>query len=130
MDAALDMLTRRTKEGVALIVRTNRLDLAERFGRLIVVSQGEPVFAGTCDAVRQLFGPSELLVQTKDASTVRCMVDPLAVSVRVVRGGLVVSTAKGQETAAKLLTQGYGSVKAVVVREPTLTESVLSLIFR
>ena len=55
------------------------------------------------------------------------MIEPLAVSVKVVRGGMIVSAAKGQETVAKLLTEGYGSVRSVVLREPTLEEAVLSL---
>jgi ABC-type multidrug transport system ATPase subunit len=127
LDSTWDLLSRRLKEGMGLIVLTNRLDIAGSLGRLIVVSNLSPVFAGTCEEARERHGPSELLVETKDSSTIKSMVEPMAVSVKVVRGGLIVSAGKGQETAAKLLTEGYGSVRSVVLKEPTLEEAVLSL---
>ena len=127
LDSTLELCSRRLTGGLGLIVLTNRLDIANALGRIVVMSNLSPVFAGTCDEARELHGPSELLVETKDSSTIRSMIEPLAVSVKVVRGGMIVSAAKGQETVAKLLTEGYGSVRSVVLREPTLEEAVLSL---
>jgi ABC-type uncharacterized transport system ATPase subunit len=118
------------KEGTAFMVRTNRLGIAEALGRIVVVASDEPLYAGTCDECRILHGPTELLVETDDPSTSRTMVEPFAVSVKIVRGGLIVTSNKGQALAARLLTEGYGSVRAVVIKEPTLREAVLGLTVR
>jgi ABC-type multidrug transport system ATPase subunit len=112
----------------AFVVATGRPDVAEALGQMLVLSNGTPVFVGrTSDLVRAA-GPVEVLVETDDPSTVRSMVEPLAVSVKAVAGGLVVRTERGQETAAKLLTQGYGSVRALVVREATVAEALARLV--
>jgi hypothetical protein len=58
---------------------------------------------------------------------VRALVAPFEVSVRDTDDGVVMQASEGQQLAAKLLLEGYGDVKLVVLRSPTLEEALLSL---
>jgi hypothetical protein len=55
------------------------------------------------------------------------MVEPFVTSVRVSGRRLVMQAEDGQEVAARLLTNGYGLVRSVVVKEPSLEEALIQL---
>ena len=128
LDTAIAALLSHMDEcGGALLAATVRPDTAERLGSLLVLREREPVFAGTVDDLLRHHGPVTIEVETEDESTVLAMAEPLAISIRAEAGRVLIQAEDGQETAAKLLTQGYGVVKSVLVREPSLTEALLSL---
>ncbi|QYK56574.1 MAG: hypothetical protein KF733_03620 [Fimbriimonadaceae bacterium] len=115
-------------QGGASIVQTNLSPVAERTENVIVLKGEEPVFAGHVQELRRRHGNVEVTVETDDPSTVRAVVEPFAVNVTVVAGGVRLQAARGQEMAARLLTHGYGVVKAVIVREPTLDEALRHIV--
>ena len=125
---AIGLLEDQRAQGCAFVVSTNLTTVAQRLGGLIVFSGSSPVYAGTvADLLRTIF-PAEIVIETSDPSTVSSMVEPFSLSVKQVEGGLLIQTDKGQELAAKLLTLGYGQVRTVVVKEPTLAEALLHLV--
>jgi len=123
----LEFVCECVKSGQALLASTNRPDVAERLGSLIVLKDGCPRFAGSVREFLREFRPTELVVETDDPSTVASMADPFVMSIRRDPLGLRMEAAEGQRTAAQLLTAGYGRVKAVVVRDPSLEEALAGL---
>lgn len=111
-------------EGGAALVATHRPEIAERCTGLIVLSEGAPRFAGTPRELLSRSGPTEVVVEGDDLSTVKTMVEPFVVSAKLEGGKLFLSAEDGQALAARLLTHGYGHVRAVVVREPSLAEAL------
>jgi len=127
LESVLEVIFELAGEGKAFLVATNQPSLAQRLGSLIVWRDSEARFAGTARELIRTSRPVELLVETSDASTVATMVEPFAIEVRPTEGGLIITTPDGQDLAARLLTHGYGSVKAVVVREISFTEALLGI---
>lgn len=123
----LELVDQQCQEGRTFLIATGRPDIAEALGNLFVVKDNVPRFAGTCRELIEQTRPAELVVELEDESTVRTMVDPFTVSVKASRGRLDLTAHHGQTLAAHLLTLGYGNVKSVVLREPTLAEALLAL---
>jgi ABC-type uncharacterized transport system ATPase subunit len=116
------------KAGRGFFIATQRPDLVESFGQLVALRAGESVFAGS---VRELIGrsrPSTVHVTTDQPSTVRTMVEPLSVSVKVAPGRLEITAHNAQALAARLLTQGYGDVDSIVIQEPTVADALIELL--
>lgn len=114
-------------EGTAFIIATNRPELAERLGNIIVLQEGQTKYAGTVDELVRSVEPTEIIVEADDLSTVRSMVEPFVTGVRISGRRLVMKAEDGQEVAARLLTQGYGVVHSVVIKEPSLEEALIQL---
>jgi ABC-type multidrug transport system ATPase subunit len=126
-ETAIALLQDQRRDGCAFVVSTNLTTVATSLGNLIVYSGSSPVYAGpVADLIRSTL-PSELVIETDDPSTVATMVEPFALSVRQTEHGLIVQADKGQEIAARLLTLGYGKVRSVLLREPTLAEALRHL---
>jgi ABC-type uncharacterized transport system ATPase subunit len=121
----LALIEKLREEGRCLVAVTSSARLAEHLGQILVFSGGSPRFAGTVDDLIASDDLSEIIVETDDASTVRALVSPFEVGVRETPEGLVLTAPHGQETAARLLKEGYGSVRMVIVRRPTLEEALL-----
>lgn len=128
LPGAMDALATQVHGGCAALVATNRPDIAERIGSLIVLSEGSPRFVGSTKDLMRRSRPSDIEVHTDDGSTVASVAAPLAISVRREPHGITLTAEKGMETAAQLLVQGYGRMKAVVVKEPTIQEMLADLI--
>ncbi len=127
LEPVLEAIFSLASRGAAFLIATNQPSLAQRLGSLIVWRDSEARFAGTAQDLVRAARPVELLIETSDASTVATMVEPFAIEVRPTEGGLIVTAADGQELAARLLTLGYGSVRAVVVRETSFAEALLAV---
>jgi ABC-type sulfate/molybdate transport systems ATPase subunit len=111
----------------AFVVTSNRPDLLERFDLLIVLSSGRVSFAGTPGELVRSTSSSSLTIFTDDQAGVRALVEPFEASVSVSDGHLAIQAKSGQELAASLLLEGYGDVRTVVLRPPTLGEALLAL---
>jgi ABC-type multidrug transport system ATPase subunit len=121
----LALIERQRALGRCLIAVTNSVAVAEKLGQVIIYSKGTPRFAGTTADLIAEDERTEILVETDDPSTVRSLVQPFEVGVKETPDGLILSAPHGQETAARLLKEGYGSVKMVILRQPTLEEALL-----
>lgn len=119
-ETALELVQVGRNDGRAFVISTNLLTIAQSLGWIVLVNGASPVFAGPVADLLRSTEPSELVVETDDPSTVSTMVEPFCISVRQVEGGVLLQADKGQELAAKLLTQGYGRVKAVILKEQSL----------
>lgn len=127
LDDTLDLVEQQAQEGKAFLVVTSRPDIADRLGNIIVFKDSVPRFAGTCRELIEHTSPAEVHVEAEDESTVRTMVEPFTVSIKSAKGSLLLTAHNGQELAARLLTHGYGNVKSVILKEPTLEEAIQSL---
>ena len=127
LESTLEAMFQLADEGSAFMVATNRPDLAERFGKLIVFRDGEPIYAGSVQDLIDSQEPTEIVIETDDLSTVRSMVEPFALGVRASGNKLIVTAEKGQELAARLITHGYGNIETVVIKSPSLEDALLRL---
>jgi ABC-type lipoprotein export system ATPase subunit len=117
----------RHRNDVAFMVVTNRPEIAERMDSLLLLRSRQVRFAGTgADLVRSV-AHQELLVTTERQAAVRALIEPFEVTVSDVEGGLLLRAKEGQEIAAKLLAEGYGDVRFVVCRTPTLADALRNL---
>ena len=127
LNGVFEELFHLAEEGTAFIIATNRPELAERLGNIIVLQEGQTKYAGTVDELVRSVEPTEIIVEADDLSTVRSMVEPFVTGVRISGRRLVMKAEDGQEVAARLLTQGYGVVHSVVIKEPSLEEALIQL---
>ncbi len=127
MESARKLVQSNLEKGGSLIHVTNRVSLAADATTLVVLSNGEPRFAGTPKELIRRYGPVELVVEGDDLSTVKAIAAPFCVTAKLEAGRLILASEQGQALAAKLLTQGYGLVKTVAVREPTLEEALMAI---
>lgn len=116
------------KAGAAFVVSTNLTTVASALGSLIVFQGFSPVYAGSVPDLLRNVAPTELIIESDDPSSIGSMLEPFALFVKQVEGGLLVHSDKGQELAAQLLTRGYGRVKSIVIREPNLAEALAQIV--
>jgi ABC-type multidrug transport system ATPase subunit len=124
----LGLLQLRQAEGQTVCVATNRPDIAARMDVLVVLDRMHVRFAG---------GPSDLLrsamvsrieVHTESHPAVRSLVRPFEVTITESEGVISLEAAEGQEIAAKMLLEGYGDVKFVVLSQPTVEMALRALL--
>lgn len=117
----------RVAAGASSICSTMRPDIAERQENLLLLRKGSIVFAGPVQDFVRRSSPSQLVVEANDPSTVKSLVE--AFDVEVVQSGdrFEISTPNGQEVAAKLLTHGYGSVRIIHMKQPTLADALQAI---
>ncbi|MBS1709436.1 MAG: ATP-binding cassette domain-containing protein [Armatimonadetes bacterium] len=127
LDRVLASVEELSGQGRSFVVVTNNLWLAERLGSLVVLRGCEAVYAGSVGDLVRRGRPSEVTVTTSDPSTAQSMADPFMLSIQKTADGLHLTAHDGQALAARLLTEGYGSVKAVVVKEPAFADVLLEL---
>lgn len=120
--SALHGLHKRLTHGSALVLATNRPELAVHFDHLVVLARSQVRFVGTLEELMREHAEASIEVQTKNQPGVRALVDPFEVSIRQTDTGLIIRAAEAQEIAARLLTEGYGDVKMVIVREPSIQD--------
>jgi ABC-type multidrug transport system ATPase subunit len=124
---ALGLLQARLSSGAIAVIGTNRPDIASRCTKLLVLKRGGVLFSGTPQQLIQRAGPMTLEVETTAKNSARALVDPLDLSVESSKQGLKLQAVDGQALAARLLTEGYGDVRAVVLRAPSFEEALLML---
>jgi len=126
--SVMDYLRRLRTRGVSLVAATNRLELGSEFDGLVVLESGQIRFAGSPEELMRRTESHEFTVSAKDHTGVRALVSPFSVSVQQVGEDLCIRAAEGQELAARLLLEGYGNVRHIVYRVPTVAEALLNLI--
>jgi ABC-type multidrug transport system ATPase subunit len=126
--SALDLMRGQMAEGRTFIVATHRPDLMQELDNLILVSDLNVRFAGSIEDLLRSGPPHTIDVATENDAGVRALVAPFQVSVRPHPDGMRLEAPEGQEIAARLLLDGYGDVKFVVMRPPTIEEALRSLV--
>lgn len=111
--------------GQAVFVSTSRAETAARLGKIVVLKADDPRFAGSVGDLIVQARPDELIVETDEPAAVAAMAAPFTMRVTVLPGELHIQAADGQALAARLLTSGYGHIRSVVVRAPTLEDALL-----
>lgn len=125
--SVLDFIRRQTMQGRSFAVTTNRPELVREFDALIVLRDEQVCFAGSVADLLRSGPPHEIEVATENQPGVRALVSPFEVRIQTTEEGLHLEATEGQEIAARLLLQGYGDVKYVVVRRPTIEEALRAL---
>ena len=125
--AAWEALRRSLGRGAAALVVTDRPETAAQCDAIVVLRDRQVRFAGSADALRRLGPPHELTVTTERQIGVRALVSPFEVRVEETSEGLRMEAKDGQELAVRLLREGYGDVKFLVSRAPTVEEGLLGL---
>jgi ABC-type multidrug transport system ATPase subunit len=127
LDRVLGLLRQRQGEGSSWIVATNRPDIAAATDLVVALRDSEVRFAGTPRELIRAVLPSRLEVATDNMPGVRAIARPFEVQVEQAEGVLRFEAAEGQTLAARLLVEGYGDVRFMVLREPTFAEALLAL---
>ena len=126
--STLDFLRAQMTEGRTFVVATQRPDIIRELDNLIAVSDQQVRFAGTVEDLLRAGPPHTIDVATENAPAVRAIVAPFQVSVKPHPDGMRLEAPEGQEVAARLLLDGYGDVKFVVMRPPTIEEALRALV--
>lgn len=125
--AAWEALRIARSRGAAALIVTDLPATAAACDAVVVLRDRQVRFAGTVDALRHLGPPHELTVTTERQIGVRALVSPFEVSIEETPEGLRMEARDGQELAARLLREGYGDVRFLVSRAPTVEEGLQSL---
>ena len=125
--AAWSALGLARSRGAAALVATDRPEIAAACDAVVVLRDRSVRFAGTPEALRRLGPPHELTVTTERQIGVRALVSPFEVTIEEAPEGLRMEAREGQELAARLLREGYGDVKFIVSRAPTMDEGLQGL---
>lgn len=128
LSRVLGLLKARAKDGVCALIATNRPEIAAEADVVIVLQEQEIRFAGSPQDLIRSTTPSRLEVGTNNCPGARAVAEPFEVMVSESEGLVRFEAADGQALAARLLLEGYGDVKFVVLREPTFAEALLQLI--
>jgi ABC-type multidrug transport system ATPase subunit len=125
--SVLDLMRLQMGHGRTFAVVTHRPDLIQELETLIVLRDQQVRFAGSVADLLRGGPPHEIEVATENQPAVRALVSPFQVRVSPTDQGLRLEAPEGQEIAARLLLQGYGDIKYVVVRRPTIEEALRAL---
>lgn len=123
----LEKLRRMANAGVALVATTHRPDIVRHFDGVVVLIKHEVRFAGSVDELLRRQTRHELSLETQNQMGVRALLEPFEVSITETDAGLRISAKEGQELAARLLVEGYGDVRMVIDRAPSIEEALRSI---
>lgn len=129
-ESVLEGLQRELQRGAAVVAATNDLNLLAEFDAVLIMVANRVAFAGTLDELLREADESEILVETTNQEGVRALVAPFEVSIQSTPDGLLMRAQEGQAIAAKLLMEGYGDVRLVTLRPPTLSDAVRAIVHR
>ncbi|HEY0867277.1 MAG TPA: ABC transporter ATP-binding protein [Fimbriimonas sp.] len=127
LEAYKARLRKQAANGLSLVATTNRPDLLEGFSHLIVMRRHEARFSGTCEDLLRYGVRHELQVETQRQPGVRALVEPFEATVEETNYGLRIWAKEGQELAARLMLEGYGDVRLVVHRAPSIVEALQAI---
>lgn len=121
-------LEARCATGSAVVLSTHRVDLALRGHGLIVLGRHGGVFAGAIGDLIDRTDSEELHVETDRPELVRQISAPFVLEAEETPYGMKLTSPRGQELSARLLLEGYGSIKAVHRKRISLESAVLQMI--
>ena len=119
---------RRREEGTIHLFSTNQIDIIEQCDGVVVMKDSNFRASSSIEALRARTIPGEVIIETTRSHAIRSMIEPFAIKVTEVSEGLKVETFEGQELAQKLLIAGYGDVRCTLVRRPSLSDVLATLL--
>lgn len=125
LEIVLDRLV--SNPELAVVVTTNRADIAERLGQLCVISSRGLRFMGSPRELIESVEPATVRVLAKNSEAVAMVAQSLGVRVTHEGPETTLKLDQGLQKAVQLALQGYGNVEAITVRRPTLAEALTSL---
>ncbi len=125
--STLSLLEKRVAAGAALCLVTNRAELASRTDTLVVLRSQRIAYAGSFSDLASSGPQTQVEVETQNRPGVRALVKPFEVDITETMGGLCFRAREGQALVAKLLLEGYGDVRSMLVRKPTFDELLDSI---
>ena len=128
LHSVMQLMRHQMSAGRTFVVATHRPDLIREFEDLVVVEDRQIRFAGSVEDLLRSGPPHTIEVATEDAAGVRALVAPFQVRILPIEGGIRLEAPEGQEIAARLLLDGYGDIKFVVIRPPTIEEALRALL--
>jgi ABC-type multidrug transport system ATPase subunit len=126
--SVLELLRERQTAGQAVIVATGDARVAASMDALILLDKSRIRFAGSPEELQRAAGVNRIEVHTDSRSAVSALVAPFEVTVSEEPYGLKFEALEGQALAAKMLLEGYGDVKFVVVAQVTIEAALRTLI--
>ena len=127
-DVLAGLAARRRDEGTIHIIATNQIDIMEQCDGVVVMKDSNFRASSSVEALRARTVPGEVLIETTRSHAIRSMVEPFAIKVTELPDGLRVETFEGQELAQKLMIAGYGDVRCTLIRRPSLSDVLASLL--
>lgn len=124
----LELKRRRMQSGAVHLIATNDVSIVEQCDGVIVMKDCDFRASSSVDALLERTIPSELTVETTRAHAIRAMIEPFTIKASETPKGLHIEAFGGQEVAQRLLLQGYGDVKCVWIKKPSLAEILKQLI--
>ncbi|RYG36453.1 ATP-binding cassette domain-containing protein [bacterium] len=115
------------EEGASFVIATNRVDLAREADAILVLRDSRVVFAGTPAELTRRGKATRMVIDAENQPGVRAIAAPFAVTIRQEGDRLTMEAAEGQALAARLLLEGYGNVRSVVLQEPDLADALREL---
>ena len=115
-------------DGLLVVVVTHDVSLAERADAIMVLQDRYIRYAGPPEGLARTAGPTEITVETTDQRAVRALVEPFSISAQATETGWKFTAEEGQAVAARLLRDGYGDVKWVIMRTPRLRDALRNLL--
>ncbi|MEZ0326443.1 MAG: ATP-binding cassette domain-containing protein [Fimbriimonas sp.] len=125
LSSVLDSL--KARKSMTFVVATHRPELLARVDALVVLKDQQVRFAGSPSDLLRHKNRHELTLTTENQPGVRAIASPFEVSIKSDGNEMKLSTAEGQELAARLLLEGYGDINLVASRPPTIEEALLGL---
>lgn len=122
LPSALRLIGDRLRDGAALVLATNLPQYARKVDSIVVLKDRTIAFAGSYAELERSYGQSEITVETQHQPGVRAIVAPFEVSINPIEGGVQMRAKEGQKLAAKLLVEGYGDVRTVILKSPEPSE--------
>ncbi len=127
-DILLSLEARRRDQGQIHLITTNQVDIIEQCDAVVVLKDSSFRASSSIEALRARTVPGEVIIETTRSHAIRAMVEPFAIKVTEVPEGLRVETFEGQELAQKLMIAGYGDVRCTLIRRPSLTDVLATLL--
>lgn len=127
LEGVFTSLQRFRSRGGAAVVHSSRPDILALADSLLVFRDSEPVFHGPLESLWRKVGAHTLEVATRNQAGIRALVEPFEVTVTELPDGLRLECSEGQEIAARLLRDGYGDVRYVISKRPSLSEAIRRL---
>lgn len=126
--ATLQLLDRLCAKGMALVCATRNPSFAQGWDAVLALQRGGRAFLGTIQELLDRIREVRALVSSDAHPAARALLEPFQVRVEQKDGYTWLIAPAGQETAAKLLVEGYSDVEAVAVRSPTVADALFDLI--
>ena len=124
----LALLRRRMREGLTVCITTNLPSLAAQMDVLVVLNNLQVRFAGSPSDLLRAATVSRVEVHSESHPAVRALARPFEVTITEAEGALRFEAAEGQQLAARMLLEGYGDVKFVLLSQPTMESALLALL--